>query len=130
MNTLNKHAPCRHMSWREKKLNEKPWITREILKSAITKIRLFKSRYKCLDLNKIEFYKKYRNTPAHFKFLAKRQYYDQVLRQSKSNPKESWSIIREIVDYKKNLPTNFPTSLMINKQMCITNSEKFLNQMC
>ena len=79
MNTLNKHAHCRCMSRREKKLNEKPWITRGILKSIKTKNRLFKFCYKCLDSNKIEFYKKYRNKLTHIKFLAKRQKYDQVL---------------------------------------------------
>ena len=37
MNTLNKHALCRRMSRREKKSNEKPWITRGILKCIETK---------------------------------------------------------------------------------------------
>ena len=130
MSTLNKYAPCRHISRGEKKLNKKPLITRGILKSIKTKNRLLKSYYKCLDLNKIEFYIKYRNKLTHIKFWTKRQYYDQVLRQNKSNLKKTWSVIREIVDYKKNSRTNFPTSLMINKQTRITNCEKFLNQMC
>ena len=118
------------MSQREKKLNEKPWITRGIFNFFKTRNRLFKSCYKCLDPSKIEFYKKYRNKLMHIKFLAKRQYYDQVLKRNKSNPRKTGSVIREIIDYKKNLQINFPTSLMNNKQTCITNSEKFLNQMC
>ena len=37
MKTLNKHAPYRCLFCREKKLNEKPEITRGILKSIKTK---------------------------------------------------------------------------------------------
>ena len=59
-----------------------------------------------MDSNKIEFYKKYRNKVTHIKFLAKQQYYDQVLQQNKSNPKKMWSVIRKMVDYKKNSQTN------------------------
>ena len=39
---LDKHAPMRPMSRKEKRLNEKPWITRSILTSIKTKNRLFK----------------------------------------------------------------------------------------
>ena len=55
--TLNSHAPLRPLSRRERKLNEKPWITKGILKSIRTKNKLFKSCYKCSEANKIEFYK-------------------------------------------------------------------------
>ena len=89
MYTLNEHAPSRRMSRREKKLNEKLWITTEILKSIKTKTRFFKSCFKCLDLNKIKFYKKYRNKLTYFKFLSKRQYCDQVFRQNKNNPRKT-----------------------------------------
>ena len=44
--TLDKHAPMRPMSRKEKRLNEKPWITRGILTSIKTKNRLFKKYYK------------------------------------------------------------------------------------
>ena len=43
INRLKKHASCRRMSRRKKKLNEKPWITRGILKSIRPKNGLFKS---------------------------------------------------------------------------------------
>ena len=44
--TLYKHAPMRPMSRKEKRLNEKPWITRGILTSIKAKNRLFKKYYK------------------------------------------------------------------------------------
>ena len=71
MKTLNSHAPLMSTSRRERKLNEKPWITKEILKSIKTKNKLFKSCYKCSEVSKIEFYKKHRNKFTQVKFLAK-----------------------------------------------------------
>ena len=68
---------------------------------------IVKSCYKCLDPKKIEFYKKYHNKLTHVKFLAKRQYYDQVLRQNKNNPKKTRSVNKEIVDHKKNSRQTF-----------------------
>ena len=46
MKTLNSHAPLKSMPRREKKkLKEKPWIIKIILKSIKTKNKLFKSYY-------------------------------------------------------------------------------------
>ena len=42
---IDKHAPMRPMSRKEKRLNEKPWITRGILTSIKTKNRFFKKYY-------------------------------------------------------------------------------------
>ena len=55
--TLNSHAPLRPLSRRRRKLNEKPWITKGLLKSINTKNKLFKSCYKCSETNKIQLYK-------------------------------------------------------------------------
>ena len=82
MKTLINHAPLMSMSRRK---SEKPWITKGILKSIKTKNKLFKSCYKCSEVNKIEFYKKYRNKLRHVKFLAKSQYYNSLLTENRSN---------------------------------------------
>ena len=87
--TLNSHAPLMSMSRRERKLNEKPWITKGILKSIKTKNKLFKSCYKCSEVSKIEFYKKYHNKLTHIKFLAKSRYYISLLTENRSNPKKT-----------------------------------------
>ena len=55
--TLNSRAPFRPLSRSERKLNEKPWITKGILKSIRTKNKLFKSCYKCSEANKMSFIK-------------------------------------------------------------------------
>ena len=86
--TLNSHAPLKPLSRRARKLNEKPSITKGILKSIKTKNKLFKFCYKYYEANKIEFYKKYRNKLTHVKSLAKSQYYNKLLTENRSNPKK------------------------------------------
>ena len=128
--TLNSHAPLRPRSWRERKFNEKPWLTKEILKSIRTKNKLFKSCYKCSEANKIEFYKKYRNELTHVKSLAKNQYYNKLLTKNWSNPKKTWEVLAQIIEGRSKSRNKMPTSLKINGQICETDSDEFLNRMC
>ena len=62
---LDKHAPMRPMSRKEKRLTDKPWITKGVLISIKTKNRLYKKYFKNendhTDNPKREFYKKYLN---------------------------------------------------------------------
>ena len=118
------------MSRREKKLNEKPWITKGILNSIRTKNKLFTSCYKCSEANKIEIYKKYRNKLTHVKFLAKSQYYNNLSTENRSNPKKTWEILRQIIEGKNSSRKKLPTSLEINVQSYKTDSDEFLNRMC
>ena len=128
--TLNSHAPLRSLSRRERKLNEKPWITEGILKSIKTKNKLFKSCYKCSEANKIEFYKKYCNKFTHVESLAKSQYYNKLLTENRSNPKKSWEVRGQIIEGRSKSRYKLPTSLKINGQICETGSDEFLNRMC
>ena len=58
---LDKHAPLTPMSRREKKLSDKPWITKGILISKETKNKLFRRYFKSNDVDKKAFYRKYLN---------------------------------------------------------------------
>ena len=81
---LDKHAPMRLMSRKEKRLTDKPWITKGMLTSIKTKSRFYRKYFK----NKIdhsnnfkrEIYKKYLNKLTHIKNLAKRTYYEKLLK--------------------------------------------------
>ena len=68
---LNKHAPLRPMSRREKRLSQKPWTSKGILKSFKTKNKLFKTRYGSNDSEKKLFYKQFLNKLTDIKSLAK-----------------------------------------------------------
>ena len=81
---LDKHAPKRLMSRKEKRLSDKPWITRGILKSIKTKNKLFKKYFKSkqgISNDKKVLYKKYLNKLTHVKNLAKRNYYESIIKK-------------------------------------------------
>ena len=114
----------RIMSRREKRLTDKPWITKGILTSIKTKNRLYKKYFKNknnhTDNSQREFYKKYLNKLTHIKNLAKRTYYEKLLKANHKDTSKTWSIIREIVDpknfyNKSNLP---PISLWRSPDYC------------
>ena len=101
---LDKQAPMRPMSRKEKRLTDKPWITRGILTSIETKNKLHKKYFKNKNDNtdnfKRQFYKKYLNKLTHFKNLAKRIYYEKLIKTNYKNTSKTWSITREIVNHK------------------------------
>ena len=77
---LNKHAPLRPMSRREKRLSQKPWISKGILKSIKTKNKLFETHYSSNDPDKKLFYKQFLNKLTHIKSLTKRCYYENLIK--------------------------------------------------
>ena len=90
------------MSRKGKRLNKKPWITQGILTSIKTKNRLFKKYYKSnsSDSSKKQQYKKYSNKLTHTKNIAKRSYYENLIKKNKRNPSQTWPIIKDIVSLK------------------------------
>ena len=108
--TLNSHAPLRPMSRREKKLTEKPWMTKVFLKLITTKNKLFKSCYKCSEVNKIEFYEKHRNKLMHVTFVAKSKYHNNLLTENRSNSIKTWEVLLQIIEGKNSSRNKHPTS--------------------
>lgn len=128
---LNRHAPLRSMSRREKRLSNKPWITKGILNSIKTKNRLFRSHFKSNDPSKKYLYKKYLNKLTHIKFKAKQNYYDNLFKTNYKNPSETWSIIRQIIECKPSTrKTKLPSTISIDNVKTNTNSQIFLNKLC
>ena len=121
------------MSRKEKRLNEKPWITRGILTSIKTKNRLFKKYYKSnsSDFSKKQQYKKYLNKLTHIKNIAKRSYYENLIKKNKRNPSQTWSITKDIIDFKNstNKP-KLPSTIMIRDEKIKTDSKNFLDIAC
>ena len=70
--TLNNDAPLRKQTRKERKLESKPWLTKEILISIKHKNKLFVECLKNQNLEKWQDYKKYRNCLTHTKKLAKK----------------------------------------------------------
>ena len=131
---LDKHAPKRLMSRKEKRLSDKPWITRGILKSIKTKNKLFKKYFKSkqgISNDKKVLYKKYLNKLTHVKNLAKRNYYESIIKNNNKNPSQIWSVINEIVDYKNSASKGkYPSAITIENETVKTDSQKFLDKLC
>lgn len=101
MNTINKHAPLRKATRKEKKMHKKPWMTKAIYKSITTKNKLFK-RY--ISTSKVEAhnkYKKYRNKLNHIILAAKTMHYNNQAIKHRSNPREIWNLINDITQNKR-----------------------------
>ena len=132
---LDKHAPMRPMSRKEKRLTDKPWITRGILTSIKTKNRLYKKYFNNKNDNtdnfKREFYKKYLNKLTLIKNLAIRTYYEKLLKTNYKNTSKTWSIIKEIVDHKNfSNKFNLPAVISVENEIVRADSLKFLECLC
>ena len=122
---LNKHAPLLPMSRREKRLTQKPWISKGILQSIKTKNKLFKTHYGSNNLDKKLFYKQFLNKLTHIKSLAKR------IKENQGNSYRTRSIIGELIDYKsKKRKSKMPTTMDIEGHTYNTSSGAFLNKLC
>ena len=97
---IDKHAPLRPMSRKEKRLGDKPWIAKGILTSIKTKYILFKIFFKSNDPEKKAYHKRYMNKLTHIKHHAKRCYYETFIKTNYRNSSQIWSIINEIIDCK------------------------------
>ena len=70
VNTLiNSHAPLKKLNKKQRKFQQKPWITKGIQNAIEKKNRLFKKYIKCGDSNKNifhQYYKTYQNSLSTF----------------------------------------------------------------
>ena len=131
-NILNKHSTLRQTSRREKRFSRKPWISNDTLQLMKTKNRLFRTHYRSNNPIKKQIYKKHLNKLTHVKYLAKRQYYENVIKNNQGNSRQTWSVIGKIIDYKNatNQSKMMPATMEINNHVYDTNSETFLNNVC
>ena len=98
--TVDKLAPCRKMTQKEKRLKRKPWLMRGILKS-IKINKVYKNLHSCiLSINPNDLvndvnhsYKTYRNALNLLISKAKRYYYNKLLIENRINSKKIWQNI-------------------------------------
>ena len=115
------------LSRREKRINEKPWISKGILKSIKTKNKLFRSHCCSYDLDKKLFYKKYLNKLTHIKYLAKQSSYKNLIKESESDSYRTWSKIEKLIDYKnKKCALKIPAAIEFNDKMLKLNLQIFV----
>ena len=111
-NTLDHHAPLRNLTRKEKKLKQKPWITKAILTANAHKNKLYKQYLNQKTDESFHEYKKYRNKLTHIKENSKRKYYSDLIDDSKHNTSKMWNVVNDIIKYKVKNPSKIPESII------------------
>ena len=111
-NVTGSHAPIKRLSRKQRKLKNKPWITKGILTSIRHKNKMHKSHYILGDQVTKSEYKKYSNKLTKIKTMAKKKHFAEELEKNKNNPKKTWEILRSLLSRKQG--KIFPGSVDVN----------------
>ena len=68
---------------------------------------------------------------THVKSLAKHIYYENLIKCNNNNPSQTWSVIKEIIDYKnsaKNIV--LPSAITVEDESVRTYTLKFVKSLC
>ena len=102
---LDKHAPFKPLSKRERKSREKPWITPGIQKSISKKRALFKKfkndKLKNKESPTYQQYKTYNDTINKLKKISKKNYYQKYFNENFQNSKKIWTGINTLLNRHK-----------------------------
>ena len=85
-----------------KNRNRKPWLTNGLLRSIKTKNKLYMQFIGKADPAKEQRYKNYKNNLSRLIRVAKRLYYDKKFEENKTNTKQTWKYLNDIINKKKN----------------------------
>ena len=89
----------------------KPWLTNCLLRSIKTKNKLYMQFIRRADPAKERRYKNYKNNLSRLIRVAKRPYYDKKFEENKTNTKQTWKYLNDIINKKKNKPNRINTFL-------------------
>ena len=107
---LDIHAPMKEMSKKEKKIQEKPWLTQGLLKSINKKRKLFlkfkNEKLKNKNGTTYQQYKMYNDNINKLKKLRKRNYYQDYFTENHRNSKKVWKGINTLLNRHRNQPNN------------------------
>ena len=130
VNTLiNSHAPLKKLNKKQRKFQQKPWITKGIQNAIEKKNRLFKKYIKCGDSNKNIFhqeYKTYRNSLSTLLKQSKKCYYNSYFRNNINNIKNTWKGIKSIISLNSK-KSESPKIILNNKGKFLTNPNDTAN---
>ena len=102
---VNNSAPIRKASRKEKKLREKPWISRGLLKSIKKKNKLLTNLHKNRNEESFINYKLYRNTLHRAIKTSKQIHYKEKIGANANNPEMLWKIVNELISQKPKTKT-------------------------
>ena len=99
---LDKHAPFKELTKKQLKTQNKPWLTKGILKSISIKDKLYKKYLKSKPGlskdNTFEKFKMYRNKISNMLTIVKKSYYTQYFQSNLNDIKNTWKGIKELIN--------------------------------
>ena len=102
---IDKHAPFKRASRKQRKLIQKPWITKGIFKSIKNKQKLYKSHFLEGTSEQKLNYKKYVNKLRKLKLLSKKSYYRNEFVANKNDKSKLWQTENSLLHSKVNMAT-------------------------
>ena len=123
---INKHAPIKRLSRKQKTLAKKPWITNGILTSIRKKNALFRPMFINGSEAEKKYFKRYSNKLTKLKMFSKQMYFHKELKKYEHNPRKTWQIIRSTLPNKS--CSGFPNSIRKNNTTTIDNPTTITNE--
>ena len=124
--TLDKHAPLKQGTREDKKIEQKPWVTKRIQTSMKRRDKLYKEAIKekksRKKIQKRETYRKYRNKIVDLLKVSKQTHYQKYFEDNKKSCKALWDGIHQIIYSKKKKDNISPSSLLVNGHTVTDNS--------
>ena len=93
LSVLNKHAPLKFLSKKERKTRQKPWLTRGIIKSIMVKRKLFRQFKNSQN-------KDFRDLNKHCR-KSRKIHYKSFFIKNANNIQKTWSEINKILNRKR-----------------------------
>ena len=124
---IDKHAPLKRHSRKQKRLMTKPLISKGILKSIRKRRSIFNSHFINGNTTQKQFFRQYSNILTKVKNLAKRKYFESELLKHQSNPKKTWKTLSYLLPSSKK---RFQQSLSVSNPNLNKKSEHFNNFIC
>jgi len=98
---VDRHAPIKKLTLKEIKLNQKPWIDKELNKLIKIKNKLFNRKKRQPNNDNIKrLYNLFRNRVNRELIKSKKNYYAKYFEENNNNSKKVWEGIRSIINIK------------------------------
>ena len=122
------HAPLKQYSRKQRRLRQKPWITKAILKSLKHKQKLYSSHFiNGNDVSKQYYKKNKRNLLTRIKKRLKSLHYQNVLNDVKHDSRGTWRVIKELLTASPKGSLNHSRSLLETDGVNLSNAEDIAN---
>ena len=105
--------------------NRKPWLTTGLKNSIKTKNKLYVNSLKRPSVYNINKYKVYKRNLQRLLRVAERNHYDKLFKESTSNIRKSWKILKGIIN--RNKPSNIKPNKFVVNGVELTGNEAIAN---